>query len=131
MILHTFSKKFPPIKWIFYHFYVKIKTFKDGPYYGLQVSILIRESDQSSTIQIIQILQTSCSLNCSCTAWCSNENHAAVVIYCYMYVFACQILRHRYHWFQSNKLKTNEIYFPFFLDLAVSTALPSEPSHLI
>ena len=57
MILHTFSKKLPPIKNIFYHFYAKIKTFKDGPYPGCRTYDSYSKRTPQFWINIFTILK--------------------------------------------------------------------------
>ena len=50
----------------------------------VHMSILAGESGRTLTIQITRIVQTSFSFNW--TAWCSNENHAAMVMNCFVYL---------------------------------------------
>ena len=66
---------------------IRILNVLDVPYPSPRLSILVEDSGPALMIQITQSLQIFCSFNCCWTAWCSNDNHAAMVIYCHMHLY--------------------------------------------
>ena len=84
---YKFFKYWHPLMCIFYHWLYKDKKFNnfDVFYPWSTCKYLDRRVGTSRDDSNHANSSTSLFFNCCWTAWCSNANHAAVVIYCHIY----------------------------------------------